>query len=281
MLVEIQRVARDVTARGVRMRVIEAGEGHGPPLMLIHGFLGSHLVFDDVIDLLAQHFHVIAPDLPGFGQSEKPSPSRYQYGVESFAEAVADLIAAYGVGRAFVLGHGLGGAVAITLAARYAELVTRLVVTDPLVYPYPPNRKMRAPLWPVIGSIIFKQLFGRRLFRSYFKDEVFSPGSDLPAERIEELYDCFNTPSARESAYAVLTSMLDTRPVAACVARVRHPTLVAWGRDDRIFPAAYALKLVREVPNARLELFDAGHSPHEERPVEFVSVVREFFEGRR
>ena len=63
--------------------------------------------------------------------------------------------------------------------------------------------------------------------------------------------------------------------------RVRHPTLVTWGRADRIFPAAYALKLVREIPNARLELFDAGHSPHEERPHAYVSVVREFLEGRR
>lgn len=276
-----QRVTRDVTARGVRMRVIEAGEGRGAPLILIHGFLASHLVFDDVIDGLAQRFHVIAPDLPGFGESEKPSPSRYVYGVETFSEAIADLIAAYGVGRACVLGHGLGGSVAITLAAHYAELVTRLVVADPLCYPYPPNRKLRAPLWPVVGGAVFKQLYGRRLFRSYFKDEVFSAGSDVPFERIDQFYDYFNTPSARESAYAVLRSMLDTRAVMARVARVRQPTLVIWGRDDRIVPANYALKLAREVPNACLELFESGHSPHEERPGEFISVVQEFFEGRR
>jgi len=263
------------------MRVIEAGEGHGAPLVLIHDFLVSHLAFDDVIDALAEHFHVIAPDLPGFGQSEKPNPARYDYGVDTFAEAVADLIAAYGVGRACVLGHGLGGAVGLTLAAHYAELVTRLVVVDPLCYPHPPNRKLRAPLWPVLGGVIFKQFYGRRLFRSYFKDEVFSAGADIPHARIDELYDYFNAPSARESAYAVLCSMLDTRPVVARVSRVRQPTLVAWGRDDRIFPAAFALKLARDIPNARLELFDAGHSPHEERPREFVSVVREFFEGRR
>ena len=60
---------------------------------------------DDVIDLLAAHFHVIAPDLPGFGDSAKPSPSRYEYGFSAFAESMADLIAGLGVGRVHVAGH--------------------------------------------------------------------------------------------------------------------------------------------------------------------------------
>ena len=128
---------------------------------------------------------------------------------------------------------------------------------------------------------MFKQLFGRRRFRNYFKDEVFSRGFDVPWARLDLLYHLFNTPSARESAYAVLRSMLDTRPVVARVSRVRHPVLVVWGRDDRIVPAAFALKLSRELPNGRLELMDCGHCPHEERPHEFTAVVREFFEGKR
>jgi pimeloyl-ACP methyl ester carboxylesterase len=279
--VTVQRVSRDVTARGVRMRVVEAGESRSVPLVMLHGFLTSHLEFDEVIDELAKTFYVMAPDLPGFGDSEKPNPSRYSYSIETFAEAVADIISAYGVGRACVLGHGLGGAVAITLAAHFAELVTRLVLVDPLCYPHPPNRKLRAPLWPGVGGLLFKQLFGRRRFRSYFKDEVFSRGFDVPWARIDELYQQFNTPSARESAFAVLRGMLDTRAVMARVSRVRHPTLVMWGRDDRIVPAAFALKLSRELCDARLELVDSGHCPHEEHPHEFAAVVREFFEGHR
>jgi pimeloyl-ACP methyl ester carboxylesterase len=110
---------------------------------------------------------------------------------------------------------------------------------------------------------------------------VFCNRHDMPLARIDQFYEYFNTPSARESAQAVLRAMLDTRPVVARVARVRHPMLVVWGRDDRVFPAAYALKLAREVSDARLELFDSGHSPHEEKPAEFVFTVQEFFEGRR
>ena len=278
---ESERMTRDVTARGIRMRVLEAGLDQPAPLVLIHDFLASHLEFDDVIDSLARRFHVIVPDLPGFGESEKPSPSKYAYGVESFAEAMADLIAAYGVGRACVLGHGLGGAVALTLATHHAELVTRLVLVAPRCYPFPLAWRARMPLLPVIGGVLFKQLYGRRVFRNYFQRDVHSPGSGVPLERLDQMYDNFNSPSARESAHAVLRSMLDTRPVVARIPRISRPTLVTWGRDDRLAPASFALKLVREIPNARLELFDTGHSPHEERPSEFVYIVTEFCEGKR
>ena len=117
-----ERAIRDVTARGVRTRVLEAGRESAPALVLIHGFLESRRTWDDLIDDLAERFHVIAPDLPGFGESEKPNPARYAYGIESHAEAIADLIAVFGVGRASVVGHAMGGAIAMTLAATHPEL---------------------------------------------------------------------------------------------------------------------------------------------------------------
>lgn len=267
--------------RGVRVRAVEAGEPGAPPLVLVHGFLVSHAEFDDVIDALATRFHVIAPDLPGFGDSEKPSPSRYPYGIEAFAESVADLMAAFGVGRAHVLGHSMGGAVALTLAAHHAELVNRLVLVDCLSYPFPLGWKARVPLMPVIGGIVFKQLYGRAMFRSYFRDDVFSRSVQLPLARIDAFYDKFNAPAARESAFTVMHGILDTRPVVARVGRVRSPTLVVWGRDDKIFPLLNGQKLAREIHGASLEVLETGHSPHEERPSEFLAAVVPFLEGTR
>jgi pimeloyl-ACP methyl ester carboxylesterase len=276
-----ERVVRDVTARGVRTRVIEAGDPEAPPLLLLHGFLTSHLEWDEVLDAFAERFHVIAPDLPGFGESEKPSPARYGYGIETFAEAVADLVAAFGLGRASVVGHAMGGAVALTLAAEHAELVQRLVLVDALCYPFALSFRARVPLVPVLGSIVFKQLLGRALFRSYFREDVFSPGFVPPFERIDRLYDLFNSPSGRESAFAVLRAALDTRAVVARVPRVNVPSFVVWGRDDRIFPFSHAQRLAREIHHAKLEIMDTGHSPHEEKPEDFVRVVTQFLEGRR
>jgi pimeloyl-ACP methyl ester carboxylesterase len=275
------RALRDVTARGLRTRVMEAGNPDSPALVLVHGMFVSHRTFDDVIDELSTRFHVLAPDLPGFGESEKPSPARFSYGIEACAEAVADVIAAFGVGRASVIGHGMGGGVALCLAADHAELVQRLVLVDPVIYPVLASRwDSRAPLWPVIGGIFFKQLYGRALFRSYFRDRVHAPGL-APMARVDEHYDFFNSPAARESAHATLKALVDLRPIVARISRVSAPSLVVWGRDDRLLPVQLAHRLARELPNAKLEVMDAGHAPHEEHPAVFVELITQFLEGRR
>lgn len=272
---------RDVTARGIRTRVLEAGSERAPALVLVHGLFASHRSFEDVIEDLGQRFHVIAPDLPGFGESEKPSPARYAYGIEAYAESIADLIAAFGVGRASVLGHAMGGAIALTLAAEHPELVQRLVLEDALAYPHAQSFKARLPLVPVVGGLVFKQLYGRALFGALFREMYYRPGATVPLERVDWHYDAFNSPSARESAHAMMRALLDTRPVVARLSRIVAPTLVLWGREDRLFPVTGALRLAREIPRAKLEIMDAGHAPHEERPRELVQIVAEFLEGKR
>lgn len=263
------------------MRVVEAGDEAAPPLVLIHGFLVNHAEFDDVIEALAEDFRVIAPDLPGFGDSEKPAPKRYAYGIETFTESIADLIAAYGVARVHVLGHSLGGAIAITLAAQHAELVARLVVVDPISYPSPAPFKARLALIPVIGGLFFKQLYGRTLFRAYFRDDVHSEGAHVDLARVDAHYDRFNAPAARESAHATLHALVDTRTLVARLGRVRASTLVIWGGRDRLMPVQNASRLARELEKASLEVMDTGHAPHEEQPEAFVKLVRDFLHGRR
>jgi len=171
------------------------------------------------------------------------------------------MIAALELGRVSVVGHSLGGAAAITLAAEHPELLERLVLVDAMSYPFRLDLKSRVPTLPFVGGFFFKQLFGRGTFRRHFRDNVFSPGFALPIERIDRYYDQFNTPAGRESAHAVLHSIRDTRPVVARITRITAPTLVVWGRLDRLFPPTFGQKLAREIPGARLEVLDAGHSP--------------------
>ncbi|HEY1959256.1 MAG TPA: alpha/beta hydrolase, partial [Polyangiaceae bacterium] len=94
-------------------------------------------------------------------------------------------------------------------------------------------------------------------------------------------YDAFNAPAAREAASATMDALLDTRAVEARLARVLSPALVVWGRNDALAPAAIGRKLARALPDARLELFDCGHSPAEEMPDRFAERVLEFLEPRR
>lgn len=275
------RTVRDVNARGVRTRAVTAGNPKKPAIVLVHDFLVSHLEWDEVIEPLAEDFFVVAPDLPGFGESEKPTPGRYPYTVEALSEAVVDVIAALGVGRTAIVGHGLGAAIAITIAAEHAELVQRLVLEDAICYP-PPRRI--APQWshvPVIGGIFFKQLYSRAMFRSYFQRLVFGPKTTVPLARVDRHYELLSTPNARESAHAVMHAMFDSRPVVARLGRIQKPALVVWGHDDRLLPVQHGQRLAHEIAGAKLQILDAGHSPHEEAPQKFVEHVTQFLSGRR
>ncbi len=265
---------RDVAARGARIRFVEAGDG--PPLVLVHDYLASRVTWEDVLSPFATRFRVIAPDLPGFGESEKPPPSRYRYDFEGFSESLVDLIAALGLGRVSLCGHAMGGAVALTVAATYAHLVEKLVLVNPLVYPPRADALSRIAVLPIVGPFVFKQLYGRALFRSRFLDESRPSDDRTTSRRVDRLFDLFDVPAAREAAYATMRAMLDTRPLTASVPRVTAPTLVAWGRGNRASPVEHGRRLARELGGARFEVFDCGPSPAEECPEAFAASVIAF-----
>ncbi len=271
---------RDITSSGVRSRVLEAGRPDAPPLVLLHGFLASHRSFEDSIPALAEHFRVVAPDLPGFGDSGKPTPASYGYHLDAFTDTVADLISALGLGRTTLLGHDIGGAVSLNLAVRHPELAQRVILVAPPVYPLARTRRLRLLGLPLVGPVLFKQLLGRGAFRRFFRADVYSAEHGFPLDRVDDFYDRFNAPSAREAAWTVLQSFADTRRTRALVSRVQAPALVLWGQADKLLPAPHATRLAREL-RARLHLLDAGHAPHEAHPGEFVRVVCDFCGVRR
>ncbi len=270
---------RDVTASGVRLRVAEHGEG--PPVLFVHGIFFDHTTWSGVARALGEEFHAVALDLPGFGESEKPPPARFPYGVDAFTEAVADLYAGLGLGRVPVVGHGLGGAVALTLAARHPELVSQLVLVDTLCYETTRGLERQLALLPFLGSFVFRQLWGRTAFRKFFRDRLLSSTAAVPMDRINYYYDQFNTPAARGSALATLRATADSRSVVAQTGRVTTPTLVVWGRHDKVFPAGFGQRLAREINGCGFELLDAGHSPQEEQPEVLARIVGAFLRDER
>jgi pimeloyl-ACP methyl ester carboxylesterase len=147
---------------------------------------------------------------------------------------------------------------------------------SPHVYPARPELGSRLAGLPVIGPLVFKQLYGRTLFRAYFRDRIYAAFSRFPADRVDAHFELFNVPAAREAAYATMMSMLDTRPLIASVPRVTAPALIVWGRADRQTPVEHGRRLARELRGARFEVIECGHSPAEECPRDFVEAVRVF-----
>lgn len=269
-------VPKDVSARGARIRFIEAGAG--APLLLVHDFAATRETWTQAITRLAEHFRVVAPDLPGFGSSEKPDPERYAYGWDAFSDSMFDLVAALGLGRAHVCGQGMGAGVALSLAAKHPALVHKLVLTSALVYPPREHALERAGRIPVIGALLWRQLMGQALFRAYVQGVIYSGASRLPTSRASELYEAFNAPAGRQTAHATLVAIADTRPLVARLPRVNAETLVIWGRDDEVAPVEHGRRLAREL-RGRFEVFECGRSPAEEVPDAFAAGVRAFLEA--
>jgi pimeloyl-ACP methyl ester carboxylesterase len=267
-------IQRDVTASGIRVRVSESGNGKS--VLFLHGLFLDHTTWDMVWDALPSGLRVVAPDLPGFGESEKPTPGRYPYGIEALAEAVADLYAGLELGRASVIGQCLGGAVALELAARHPELVSRLVLVNPLCEAPRLGPYGRMALLPIVGGFTFKQLWSRGVFRAFFRDRLLAPGANVDAARVDGYYRVFSEPRARASALETLRSTFDTRGVVAKTRGVRAPTLVVWGSADRIVSPRLGQKLAREIHGARFEVIDAGHALQEERPLELARSIAAF-----
>jgi pimeloyl-ACP methyl ester carboxylesterase len=268
-------VPKDVSARGARIRFVEAGAG--TPLLLVHDFAATRELWTATIQRLSQSFHVVAPDLPGFGASEKPDPQRYPYGWDAFSDSMFDLVAALGLGRVHVCGHGMGGGVALSLAARHPSLVHKLVLASAVVFQPQEHALERAGRVPLVGALLWRQAMGHALFRAYVQATVYSGADRVPPGRADELYAAFNAPAGRQAAHATLVAKSDTRPLVARLPRVTADTLVVWGRDDAIAPVEHGRRLAREL-RGRFEVLECGRCPPDERPDVFATAVSSFLE---
>jgi pimeloyl-ACP methyl ester carboxylesterase len=266
--------AHDLSIRGVRVRYYEMGSG--PPLVLVHGWLVNSKEWSLVIPGLAKRFRVIAPDLPGFGESDYPTEFRYDR--EGYAETLCNLLAGLEIPRAHVAGHSFGGAVSIVFAADYPERVDRLALINTISYPFNVPLSGRIALFPVVGPFLFKRLYSRSVFHDYFKRSVFAPGFKYDRAMVDAYYDRFSPPAARDAAYRVLPVTTDLTSLGPKISKVRAPTLILWGEQDPMFPVALGTRLSREITGSQLKtLAGCGHAPPEEMPERTIEMLEHHF----
>lgn len=271
-------VPQDVRTRGARIRFVEAGEGAA--LLLVHDALVHHEVFGACLSHLATRFRVIAPDLPGFGASEKPDPQKYAYGYDAFSESIFDLIAALGLGRVHLLGLGMGAGIALTLAAKHPAVVEKLVLVSASVFPCDEHPVERAARLPFAGGLLWRQVMGRSMFESVVAGSVFAssaPTASAGRARSVDFYGAFNAPAARQAAHATMVAKSDSRSIVAKLPRIIAETLVIWGRDDAAAPVEHGRRLAREL-RGRFDVLECGRCPPMEEPEAFSAATLSFLE---
>jgi pimeloyl-ACP methyl ester carboxylesterase len=266
-------------------RVAYRMAGEGPAIMLIHGVTSNSDTWDQVFDLLAEHYTVIAPDLIGHGQSAKP---RGDYSMGAYASGLRDFLVALDIDSATLVGHSLGGGIAMQLAYQHPERCQRLVLVSsgglgPEVSPLLraatlPGSELVIPFLTHAGVLSAGRGVGSLLGRIGLK-----PGTDL--EEVARGWASLADAEAMSAFVQTLRASVDSGGQRVD-ARDRlylageGPTMIIWGERDRIIPSEHGIEAHELIPGSRLEIFSgAGHFPHRGEPVRFATLLRDFVES--
>jgi pimeloyl-ACP methyl ester carboxylesterase len=241
----------------------------------------SHWTWRDVLPLLPvdeEQLDVIALDLPGFGESDRPAPHLFGYDAPSFAAVVDEVLGALGVDEAIVVGHSLGGAVALSLAARRPQRVSALVLISAAALPLPLPVEGRLLAAPVVGRLLWLSAVTRRDVKRMMLRDHFRDARVVTDAFVDYVWARLNRPGGREAAYAALQGLLRNDPARVEAEAVRAPTLLVWPEEDRVVPLAHGQTLAARIPTAApLEIIPAaGHNVQLERPDELVRRMLPF-----
>jgi pimeloyl-ACP methyl ester carboxylesterase len=258
--------------------------GSGPVLLLIHGMAGCAENWQAVIEPLARAHAVIAPDLPGHGESE---PGGGDYSLGALASGLRDLLIGLGHERATLVGHSLGGGIAMQFTYQFPEMVERLVLVS------------SGGLGPEVSVVLrAAALPGADLFISATAGVGQRAGSALsrglgaiglrPSADVAEVargYASLSDPDRRQAFLATLRSVVGTNGQRVAAGDRLYlaealPILLVWGSRDPIIPVSHGESAHESLPGSRLEVFEgAGHMPQLEEPGRFVAALDRFLAG--
>ena len=258
--------------------------GSGPPLLLIHGIGDNSSTWDEVQTLLAERFTVIAPDLLGHGKSDKP---RADYSIAAYANGMRDLLTFLGIDRATIVGHSLGGGVAMQFAYQFPQFVERLVLVSAGGVTKDVNIVLRAASLPFVAeSLPLLQLPGAmsslRFAGDVLDKALRSAGFQLDIPEVLRILADLPEPTASSAFARTLRAVVDWRGQVVtmldrCYLAEGIPVQLVWGARDQVIPVGHARLAHSAMPGSRLEVFKgSGHFPFHDDPARFVRVVEEF-----
>jgi pimeloyl-ACP methyl ester carboxylesterase len=263
---------------GTRIHYQEAGPENGPVVFLIHGFCASNLIWSEVfLGIAAAGYRVIAPDLIGFGFSEKPGNAEYT--IEMQARMIVRLMDELGIERASLVGSSYGGAVAAFCALDYSDRVEKLCLVDAVINNHAKNQVLlRLAVSPVVGDLVSPFLLDSHSLMRWRLSRIYAPENShlMTPERMSAYHRPLRTASTHRAVLKTLRRWQAGR-VENEASRIKQPTMLIWGEGDADIPVEHGWRLLRKIPNSRLMVFQhCGHLPQEEYPREFTNLVTKF-----
>ena len=256
--------------------------GQGPPVLLVHGITSSSRTWKSVMPDLAARHTVIAPDLLGHGRSSKPQGD---YSLGAYASGMRDLLVALEVPKVTVVGHSLGGGIAMQFAYQFPDLISRLVLVDSGGIGREVNPVLRAAALPG-AEFVLPLLFTPTLHDAGLKVRNFFAGIGLhgsaDVEGVAEGFASLTKADARRAFVHTVRSVIDPTGQRVSAADRLYltadiPSMIVWGDRDRIIPPSHADLAHELMPGSRLEIFPgAGHFPFNDDPDRFIAVLEDF-----
>ncbi len=276
--------ASHITLHGHRVGYRLAGKG--PLLVLVHGIAGSSSTWERVIPRLAEHHTLLAPDLMGHGESGKPEGD---YSLGAYANSMRDLLEALALPRGTLVGHSLGGGVALQFAYQFPARCARLVLVSSGGLGREVHALLRAAALPGAEVVlpwlcrVGEQSVGRVV-------HVLGRMGVRASADLEETWRSFvslSEPGARRAFLHTVRGIIDLRGQRVSAVDRLHlaaalPTLIVWGARDPLIPVRHGEEAHRQIPGSRLEILpEAGHFPHLDAPDHFVDLLLDFMRSTR
>ena len=262
----------------INTRYWAAGD-KGSAVVLVHGLGGFAENWVNNVNALAQQHRVYVPDLVGFGRSDK-IPLTHDINV--LVKFISDFMETINIDKASLVGNSLGGGLVLRFALDYPEKVEKLVLADNAGMGRDVISDFKLCSVPLLGELLTSpSLKGTaRLWKKIVYDTAL-----ITPELVNLAYGFISQPGAKKALLAAIRTGINlggqranlVNPLLSRLNTITAPTLIVWGKQDRIIPVAHAQIAVQKIPGARLEIFDhCGHMPQLEHPDRFNKLVMDF-----
>ena len=277
---------RTAAVDGLKIFYREAGPADAPTLLLLHGFPSAGHMFRDLIPLLAERFHLVAPDLPGFGQSDMPSRDSFKYTFDNLAEAISRFTEVIGQRRFAIYIFDYGAPVGLRIAAKHPERITAIISQNGNAYEEglsegwsPIQAYWREPTQANRDAL--RSFLAPETTRFQYTHGVSDPSLVSPDGRsLDDYY--LTRPGAHEVQLDLLLDYASNVALyPAFHAHFRNhqpPFLAVWGKNDPFFLPAGAEAFKRDIPGAEIRFFDTGHFALETHCAEIAAAIRDFLD---
>ena len=284
-----QVMHRTVEIDGLDIFYREAGPKDAPTILLLHGFPTSSRMFRNLIPALAERFHVVAPDYPGYGSSSMPALDEFEYSFDNLAKVVETFTERVGLDRYSIYLMDYGAPVGFRLAVKHPERVDALIVQNGNAYEeglrdfWKPIRAYWKDKTPENARVLRDNLLTIEATEWQYTHGVRNPETIAPDNWFHDQY-LLDRPGNKDIQIELFYDYGSNPPLypewQAYMREHQPPTLIVWGKNDHIFPAEGASPYKRDLKNLEFHLLDTGHFALEEDGGEIARLIQDFL-GRK